>query len=105
MKLFLFLSLLLVLALACGESDTPASPDRASIQIPIDLLSERHLTGGCYDWPETEFSAENHAVLGSYGLVGEPAIEFTLKDLTGATHTLTSLLESRPVFMIFGSFT
>ena len=35
---------------------------------------------------------------------GEPAIEFTLKDVDGNTYTLSGLLKEKPVVMVLGSF-
>ena len=37
--------------------------------------------------------------------VGDPAIEFTLRDVKGESYTLSELLQEKPVVMIFGSFT
>ena len=37
--------------------------------------------------------------------VGEPAVEFTLKDVNGTPHTLSALLAEKPVVIVFGSYT
>lgn len=36
---------------------------------------------------------------------GDQAIDFTLKDVDGTSYTLSTLLETKPVLMIFGGFT
>lgn len=36
---------------------------------------------------------------------GEPAIDFTLRDVDGNEYTLSELLQEKPVVLIFGSFT
>lgn len=88
---------------ACGGDETaPVAPPSAPGPV---LLAESLLTSGCLDWPETEFTPERHAVLETYGPVGERAIDFTLKDVAGVTHSLSSLLETRPVLLVLGSFT
>jgi len=42
----------------------------------------------------------------SVGLpVGDTAVDFTLRDTGGVEHTLSDLLEEKPVVIVFGSFT
>ena len=36
---------------------------------------------------------------------GQSAIDFTLRDPSGTAHSLSELLETKPVFMVFGAFT
>jgi peroxiredoxin len=36
---------------------------------------------------------------------GQSAIDFTLLDPAGRAYSLRELLETRPVFMVFGAFT
>jgi cytochrome oxidase Cu insertion factor (SCO1/SenC/PrrC family) len=38
-------------------------------------------------------------------MVGDKAIDFTLRDANGQGHNLTALLEEKPVVLIFGSYT
>jgi hypothetical protein len=100
MKLFSWV--LIGFLMGCAGEETPTAPVPEPV---VTLIPETQLVSGCFNWPQEEFSAANHAIIGINGVVGEPAIEFTLKDLAGATHTLSSLLESRPVLLVFGSFT
>ena len=37
--------------------------------------------------------------------LGEPAIEFALRDVDGNLYTLSELLQEKPVVLVFGSFT
>ncbi len=70
------------------------------------LLPDSALVSGCYNWPDQPFTPEsNTGDLRIPVAAGEPAIDFTLKDLTGASHTLSTLLETKPVLMVFGSYT
>jgi hypothetical protein len=87
---------------ACG-SGTPTEVTGKG-QIVSVLLPESLLTTGCCNWPNEEFSETNHAVMHVKD-VGRPAIDFTLLDLSGTPHRLSKLLETRPVFLVFGSFT
>lgn len=97
-----FFWVLIGLLIGCAGEETLTTP---VVEPAETLIPETQLTSGCFNWPQEEFSPDNHANLGIYGVVGEPAIEFTLEDLAGATHKLSSLLESRPVLLVFGSFT
>jgi len=36
---------------------------------------------------------------------GDPAVDFSLKDVQGETHRLSDLLEIKPVLIIFGGYT
>jgi len=63
------------------------------------------LTHGCFDWPNTAFSSGNSATVRTFVNEGTPAIEFTLTDVDGTPFTLSSLLRTRPVLLVFGSFT
>ena len=67
---------------------------------------ESALVSGCLGWPEQEFSPANNT--GGVQLsvsVGENATEFTLRDPDGVSHTLSEMLETRPVLLVFGGFT
>ena len=92
------------LVMACGGEETATAP----VPVPDPgppLLPETQLTGGCFNWPEEEFTPGSHPTVGTYLNAGDRAIEFTLKDVAGVTHSLSSLLDSRPVLLVFGSFT
>ena len=59
----------------------------------------------CFDWPYEEFSLTNRAVLNVAFISGDTAPNFTLKDTDGQPYSLSSLLETKPVLMVFGAFT
>jgi hypothetical protein len=64
------------------------------------------VTSSCYGWPEKEFSSTNKTGSLKTALAeGALAVDFTLKDLSGRSHTLSSLLATKPVLLVFGSFT
>ncbi|MBW2651541.1 MAG: hypothetical protein JRC57_00435 [Deltaproteobacteria bacterium] len=69
------------------------------------IQSEDGLNSNCFDWPDQEFSPTNHASLTVALKKGDPAIDFTLKDTDGRSYTLSSLLATKPVLLVFGSFT
>ncbi len=85
MRLFIACSLLLTLV--------------SCIQLEDDLNSN------CFNWPEEEFSPTNSATLTVALKEGEPAVDFTLKDTSRQSYTLSSLLFTKPVLMVFGAFT
>ncbi len=89
--------------LACGDSTGPAETGE---DYDLVLRSESALVSGCLGWPEQEFSPANNT--GGVQLsvsVGENATEFTLRDPDGVPHTLSKMLETRPVLLVFGGFT
>jgi len=69
------------------------------------IESENGLVSNCYNWPDQEFSPTNHAVLSVSFKPGDSAVDFTLKDTSGQSYTLSSLLTTKPVLLVFGSFT
>jgi hypothetical protein len=77
----------LVLTVGCESED-------------VDL----ELESNCYNWPEQEFSPTNRASITTLKQ-GIQAIDFTLKDTSGQSHTLFSLLGTKPVLLVFGAFT
>ncbi|MGD2216805.1 MAG: hypothetical protein PVJ64_08610 [Gemmatimonadales bacterium] len=93
--------------LACSVS-SPTDNDGTSNppQTPTpELRRELELTSNCYNWPVQEFSAVNHAEETTSVSEGQQAIDFTLKDTEGVEYRLSELLRSRPVLIVFGSFT
>jgi hypothetical protein len=77
---------------AAGDSDTDSDNDT--------------LIDNCYNWPAEEFSPSNNVGGLSTGVSeGQQAIDFTLKDVDGTEHTLSTLLETKPVLLVFGSYT
>lgn len=78
----------------------------------LDDCSERGTPGlsgtlvsGCFDWPATEFSDSNQASVRTFLAPGARAVDFTLDDPDGGSHTLSDLLATRPVLLVHGSFT
>jgi len=67
--------------------------------LPTDL--EFH----CYNWPDEPFSPTNVVPLTTGLSEGAPAVDFDLKDVYGTPYTLSDLLKTKPVFMVFGSYT
>ncbi len=98
---------LLVLSVPGCDEKTTNSDDTEYLQgTTLTLLPESSLIQGCVDWPMENFSQSNKAGQLSTGMkTGNTAIEFTLKDIEGNSHTLSSLLETKPVLMVFGSYT
>lgn len=96
--------ILVVIAVAvagCGESaKSPAAP-----QPPAAPRLSTALASGCFNWPAVEFSSANKATVRTLLAPGSMAVEFTLQDLNGARYSLSSLLATRPVLIVHGSFT
>ncbi len=63
------------------------------------------LKSGCLGWPGTEFSPSNSTGWIVSVSAGQLAIDFTLKDTAGTSHTLSDLLGTKPVWLQLGSFT
>jgi hypothetical protein len=68
-----------------------------------DLPTE--LESNCFNWPAEEFTPENGAGLTTALAKGSTAIDFTLKTPSGDSYTLSSLLGTKPVLLVFGAFT
>jgi cytochrome oxidase Cu insertion factor (SCO1/SenC/PrrC family) len=106
-KVLLF-GLILGAAFACsdsaptdagGTSNPPATPTPA-------LRRELELTSNCFNWPAQEFSVVNHVDDNETSVTeGDQAIDFTLKDTEGVEYRLSQLLRTKPVLIVFGSFT
>ena len=62
------------------------------------------LESNCCNWPGEEFSTTNRATISTIEQ-GSRAIDFPLNDPGGENYTLSSLLNTKPVLMVFGSFT
>ena len=90
--------------LAVGAGCKKSSSD-AFIPPNTGLRPESKLKHNLCNWPEDEFSPTNKVSVTAALAVGEYAIDFTLKDTSGTDHKLSTLLQTRPVFMIFGSYT
>lgn len=75
------------------------------------LRPQTEQTSDCYDFPQKNFHRDN-CVKAKYGASpaipmgeGEAAIDFTLHDLAGTPHTLSHMLESKPVLLVWGMWT
>jgi hypothetical protein len=88
-------------ALPAGCDDDPATvrPPQEDSGLSSNLQS------GCYSWPGEEFSPENLAALDAALPAGSAAVDFSLRDLEGNTFRLSTLLKSKPVLLVLGSYT
>ena len=97
-----------VTLLACADSSPTDTDNNSGPPGPptLELRRELELTSNCYDWPAQEFSFANHLQDNRTSVTeGDQAIDFTLKDTNGVEYRLSQLLQTRPVLMVFGSFT
>jgi len=78
-----------------------------------DLQPASEMTNNCFDYPTTNFN-RNNCVKGTYGSspqtgglldVGDSAFDFTLYDVDGNEYTLSTMLEEKPVALIWGMWT
>jgi len=87
--------------IGCGEDTASITREQETTS---KLRPESELAPGCYEW--TVSGSRPTSV--DYRMPmeeGDPAIDFTLEDLDGQPHTLSTLLKSRPVVMVMGAFT
>ncbi|MBW2277173.1 MAG: hypothetical protein JRF63_06750 [Deltaproteobacteria bacterium] len=76
----------------CGAGDTDSGVDT--------------LVDNCFNWPAEEFSPSNNVGGLSTGVSeGQQLVDFTLMDVDGTEHTLSNLLTTKPVLLVFGSYT
>ena len=92
----------LAVAACGGGSATGVSP--AAPASPAGSKAAA-LASGCFGCPGTEFSPSNSASVRTFLGPGDAAVEFTLRDIEGQAVSLSSLLASRPVLLVHGSFT
>jgi hypothetical protein len=69
------------------------------------LVLSDALVENCFNWPQDEFSSTNQASNTTAIADGALAVEFTLQDVDGNPNTLSELLATRPVLMVFGAYT
>jgi hypothetical protein len=69
------------------------------------LVLSDALVDNCFNWPQDEFSSTNKASNRTSVAEGGLAVEFTLLDVDGNPFTLSELLATRPVFLVFGAYT
>jgi hypothetical protein len=84
---------LALLIVACGPASTPTRAP--AIEETEEPVLSNNLKRDC------QFTPFNNADL----VVGEIAVNFTLKDIHASEFSLSQLLAEKPVLMIFGSFT
>jgi len=84
---------------AGGQDGGDAGGDEGGL-----VLSDA-LVDNCFNWPQDEFSSTNKASVTTSIADGALAIEFTLQDVDGNPFTLSELLATRPVLMVFGAYT
>ena len=101
LKLFLFISCITGIVISCGGSDSSTNPDEND----GGLLPASALSSGCFNWPAQEFSPTHRTSLTTSISKGQPAVDFTLMDVDSTSYTLSVLLETKPVLMVFGSYT
>ncbi len=72
----------------------------------ISLLPDSALVSNCYNWPGTPFSQDNNTGgLRTSVVAGDAAIDFTLMDVDSTYYSLSLLLQTKPVLMVFGAYT
>jgi len=89
------------MVVGCGGSDSSTNPDESA----DGPLPESALSSGCFNWPAQEFSPSHYVSLTTSVSRGQPAVDFTLMDIDSTSYTLSTLLETKPVLMVFGSYT
>ncbi len=81
----------------CGGSGTPFQCGVAGMSVQSDGLATQ-----CLTFPVTATNFVRRSVKVA---LGDAAPDFTLKDIDGNEHTLSTLLEEKPVMMQTGSYT
>ncbi len=113
-------AIVLLLALAFAACAPPAqqtaqatptakpTPALGSPTAPVGgshLAPATALVSNCLGWPEREISQSNFIRFKTSLAEGEPAVDFALKDVNGATYTLSGLLATKPVLLVLGGVT
>jgi hypothetical protein len=83
-----------------GDTPADAGGDEGGGPVLSDALVDN-----CFNWPQDEFSSTNKASVTTSIAEGALAVEFTLQDVDGNPFTLSDLLQTRPVLMVFGAYT
>ena len=93
--------------ISCSTAENPVDSENEPFTEPtISLLPESALASGCYDWPSTPFSRDNNTGgIRTSVVAGDTAIDFTLMDIDSTKYSLSLLLQTKPVLMVFGSYT
>lgn len=69
------------------------------------LLSDSALVTDPVGYPANDYTRAHHVPIQTRLAEGGPAVDFTLLDPQGQPHRLLDLLKTKPVLMVFGSFT
>ncbi len=84
------------------DAGTPPPPDGGAPTLDTNLVTN------CFNFPAVPFSKTNSVVDGQEWntrlVAGQRAVDFTLKDTAGQSHTLSKLLENGPVWLQTGSY-
>ena len=86
------------------ESD-PVPPKLTKTNTPSRLLPSSELQSYCLPWLDETPSPPRSIRLENDIKEGDPAVDFSLKDVHGETHHLSVLLEAKPVLLILGGYT
>jgi len=93
------------ITITIGEG-TPTTTTTPPVVSTTTIEVDERLESNCYNWPEEEFSTTNNSGDVTVSLnEGDAAVDFTLKDTSGQSYTLSALLATKPVLMVFGAFT
>ncbi len=93
------------ITITIGEG-TPTTTTTPPVVSTTTIEVDERLESNCYNWPEEEFSPTNNSGDVTVSLnEGDAAVDFTLKDTSGQSYTLSTLLATKPVLMVFGAFT
>ncbi len=94
------------ITITIGEGSPSTTTTAPVVSTTTTIEVDERLESNCYNWPEEEFSPTNNAGDVTVSLnEGDKAVDFSLKDTSGQSYTLFSLLATKPVLMVFGAFT
>jgi len=89
-----------------APTEQEAEPTPSIEEIETALIPSSALDGSCINFPAEEISKDNSAGrLRTSLTTGDPAVDFTLQDVNGVSHTLSDLLKTKPVLLVLGGFT
>lgn len=85
--------------------DAGEEPVSTEAPDPVNLIPGSELEANCLNYPAEEITVVNSVRL-SVGLTeGRPAVEFSLWGTDGSIYSLSELLRTKPVMIVFGGFT
>jgi len=87
------------------EHFDPIPPKPTETNAPSRLLPSSELQAYCLPWLDENPPPSSSIRLENGIMEGDPAVDFSLKDVQGETHRLSDLLEIKPVLIIFGGYT